>query len=803
MLQNTIYNIMNKILIIFSFLLLSCSQSSNEEANQIQDILTPDPIPPQNLTITQSSLTAFKNTAITPIRVDYFGNISRFRISRDLPNGLSLNEETGIISGTPLETINETQYIITVFNEVGFSTINFRLTVLDELPENLSYSNNNTIAIRGTSINSLVPSSTGGTITSYSITPNLPQGLSFNTSTGVISGTPLENKELTQYTITGSNNRGSVQTQVNITINGFAPNNLSYNVDSYKTGDRITLIPNYTGDASEFSINPALPSGLNINTNGIIQGKILEEIDENFIVTATNEFGSTSYNLNLTATAFISKIINTSKNTCFILSGQLYCSGDNEFNQVDADINSDCDNSICRSRFVLQKNNDDSKLLVKDFSLTDSGSLCIINIDDDLLCKGNNQSGELGQENLVQLFSNEWLNVKRGSSNVSNVTKLKSGKETTCYLQNNRLYCFGKNNDNVINSTSTNLYSSPQEITLQSNSLTVLNFDIGYSHLCLFSNKLYCQGNNLFSQLSHTNGFNLSPAKNILDQDINNIDFLSLGFSSSFYGFEDNYYFVGENVNNSGGLLPSMNSPLKFSLSNHERLTFFKETSCFIKNQNLQCFQDDLDNIFSFNNNILINFEGNEEGDITQVSKNVIDYNKCYSKDTDLYCGGNNINGSLGRDPNIYGENITFPIKVYSLNSLSSVFKFYYLKNDGLCSNCDQEISVDLDRMSQSDQFTYSTSIINNNELLTLVNNDFNSLDQVACEQIPNAIFSNTCDVSNLSEINCLNSGLFWVNDLNTQMSYCVGNSVLIGSDNYFEHSVKSINSYSYLLELF
>lgn len=39
-------------------------------------------------------------------------------------------------------------------------------------------------------------------IVAFSITPTLPAGLSLNTSTGLISGTPTEDVALTNYTIT-------------------------------------------------------------------------------------------------------------------------------------------------------------------------------------------------------------------------------------------------------------------------------------------------------------------------------------------------------------------------------------------------------------------------------------------------------------------------------------------------------------------------------------------------------------------------------------------------------------------------
>lgn len=57
-------------------------------------------------------------------------------------------------------------------------------------PSGLSYSGPN-VYTRGIAITSLTPTVTG-TVTSYSVSPSLPAGLSLNTSTGVITGTPLQ-----------------------------------------------------------------------------------------------------------------------------------------------------------------------------------------------------------------------------------------------------------------------------------------------------------------------------------------------------------------------------------------------------------------------------------------------------------------------------------------------------------------------------------------------------------------------------------------------------------------------------------
>ncbi|TCJ17793.1 hypothetical protein EPD60_06295 [Flaviaesturariibacter flavus] len=64
-----------------------------------------------------------------------------------------------------------------------------------------------------------------GNITSYSIAPGLPTGLSFNTNTGVISGTPLTASPATTYTVTATNASGTTNTTLSIQVTSSYYNN--------------------------------------------------------------------------------------------------------------------------------------------------------------------------------------------------------------------------------------------------------------------------------------------------------------------------------------------------------------------------------------------------------------------------------------------------------------------------------------------------------------------------------------------------------------------------------------------------
>jgi len=60
-----------------------------------------------------------------------------------------------------------------------------------------------------------------GNVSTWAITPGLPAGLSFNTSTGAISGTPTANNPSTIYTVTASNATGSVTCNIVMSVGNY------------------------------------------------------------------------------------------------------------------------------------------------------------------------------------------------------------------------------------------------------------------------------------------------------------------------------------------------------------------------------------------------------------------------------------------------------------------------------------------------------------------------------------------------------------------------------------------------------
>jgi len=90
-------------------------------------------------------------------------------------------------------------------------------------PSGLSYTTATADYTVGTPIPPNSPTSSGGAVTSYSVSPALPAGLSLSTSTGIISGTPTVVTSTASYTVTASNSAGSTTASLSITVNVAAP----------------------------------------------------------------------------------------------------------------------------------------------------------------------------------------------------------------------------------------------------------------------------------------------------------------------------------------------------------------------------------------------------------------------------------------------------------------------------------------------------------------------------------------------------------------------------------------------------
>jgi len=279
--------------------------ASNSGGSTTADIsITVNSAAPAALTYNATSAVYTQGSVITNNIPSYSGTVTSWTITPTLPKGLLINTTTGIISGIPEVSQNAVNYIVKATNSGGSTTTNISITINSAAPAALTYSTTPAVYTQGAVITNNVPAYTG-TVTSWSITPSLPAGLSFDITTGIISGTPAGTLSLTNYKITAANQYGSVEANLSITVNYSPPANLTYSTAAavYTQGSVIVNnVPAYTGTVTSWSVSPELPTGLTMNTQtGIISGIPYYKWNlTNYAITASNSGGSTTASISIT-----------------------------------------------------------------------------------------------------------------------------------------------------------------------------------------------------------------------------------------------------------------------------------------------------------------------------------------------------------------------------------------------------------------------------------------------------------------------------------------------------------------------
>lgn len=269
-----------------------------------------------NISYSPNSQTITLNAPMTPMTpTNVGGDAVSYSVSPALPTGITLNTVTGQISGTPTVLSAPTPYDIVANNTGGNSHTTVTLSVVPPAPAPpiIAYSPSTVIFPINNMITPMVPNSTGGVVASYGISPSLPTGLNFSTSTGIISGLPTVTSPATNYTVIATNVSGSYPTTINISVVNvpppvpviiYTPSSNAYIINQ----SVVNLVPTNTGgDAvTSWSISPTLPSGLSFSTStGVISGvgTILSPLTS-YLVQANNAsgFGQTHVSISIVGT---------------------------------------------------------------------------------------------------------------------------------------------------------------------------------------------------------------------------------------------------------------------------------------------------------------------------------------------------------------------------------------------------------------------------------------------------------------------------------------------------------------------
>ncbi|EMJ96488.1 putative Ig domain-containing protein [Leptospira alstonii] len=278
--------------------------SNSSQSKNITIVITVNANPPAalNFAAPAFTFTASATPAFAPIVPSHTGTITSCTSDIPLPTGLSLGSNCSI-SGSPTVTQGPTNYTITASNAFGSTSTVISITVNIAPPAALNYAGSPYVFTQGATIATINPTYTG-TVTACNSDIPLPTGLTLNTTTCAISGTPTVIQPATIYTITASNASGGITFPITITVNMAPPSALNYagSPFTFTQGATIaTATPSVTGTVTSCTSDIPLPTGLGINgTTCAISGTpTATQAATNYTITASNAFGSTARTISI------------------------------------------------------------------------------------------------------------------------------------------------------------------------------------------------------------------------------------------------------------------------------------------------------------------------------------------------------------------------------------------------------------------------------------------------------------------------------------------------------------------------
>jgi len=235
----------------------------------------------------------------------------------ELPQGLSFDTNYGRIHGTPTNFTNTniTYMLNATISDPVERTISVNITfgVAPEIPiVEFDVANHTNVGIleynlvKGESMEILTPDiQTPQYLSYFKVEPNqLPSGITLDTSTGVISGSPTQNLTSQLFNIKSCNSwdvcdSGQI---IMFTIVEPAPN-ITYPELFYEVKRDAPIVPisllNTGGPIEYFTISPSLPLGVTLDSNGRISGIPVENTHKNYTITAYNSGGSSTTHLEI------------------------------------------------------------------------------------------------------------------------------------------------------------------------------------------------------------------------------------------------------------------------------------------------------------------------------------------------------------------------------------------------------------------------------------------------------------------------------------------------------------------------
>lgn len=214
----------------------------------------------------------------------------------ELPDGLALNGSTGLISGTPISSINRLVSTINAINAngTGTSTVVFKISPPPTTAPIITSSLNVTTGIGAFSYQIAASNS----VTSFAAISGLPGALTLDTTTGVISGTlpAIANYRITFSAINALGGTSAVLALHVANPLGNQPTITSGTSESTTVGEPFNYQITATNTPTSWTAD-SLPAGLTLGSNGLISGVATARGIFDIPVSASNASGTGSIDL--------------------------------------------------------------------------------------------------------------------------------------------------------------------------------------------------------------------------------------------------------------------------------------------------------------------------------------------------------------------------------------------------------------------------------------------------------------------------------------------------------------------------
>lgn len=370
-------------------------------------------VPPTGLSYPSGSYTVAYGDNFPIINPTITGVVDLYSSSPALPAGLNLDPLTGIISGKPFNSQLQSNYIITATNSGGSISTAISITVTGLAPSNLSYSRSSSTYKAGEDLGNNFPLYSGETANLFSVTPSLPAGLALNAQTGVISGIADEVRLNQLYTVTLTNNWGTVSTQINLSVLN--------QVNALVTGKEHSCV---------IRNRRIYCQGRNdLAQLGVATTEICQDINNDNVACSKTMTQVKVGNQELKSVA----IASTENTTCAIdLNSKIYCWGSNSLGQLGSGSMS----SFSQEPQVV-KNSSGQEFTGALEIKAGLSHFCVRNHNNELHCWGDNSQKQL--MNLLPSFLDVATLVETGISSFT------LGGSHSCVIKTNQLYCVGAN----------------------------------------------------------------------------------------------------------------------------------------------------------------------------------------------------------------------------------------------------------------------------------------------------------------------------------------------------------------------